>query len=234
MKPLSLTLAIVSCGVTLLTHTPLSAAEQEQAMPESATDTDLPQGLDPKIVGNLLENSPFTRTLDPAETFELTGVAYISGKPVVTLRNKFTKQQFLVSDTPSAQKWVLLEVSPSDDLSRTNVRLVIEDEIVSFHFSESQLAPEEQRKAGKQAPVVARPAPAVASTQPQTPTRSVHLSDEIRQQYTALPDAAKQRYKEILEQSKDKATNATPEQRAAFKTNVIEKLTKQTQTGTFK
>jgi len=211
---------VFGCGAS-----PGWAGDMPQAV---VADPDLPQAVSANVAEELLGNSPFTRMIEPAETFELTGVAYIDGQPVVTIRNKQTKQRFVVSDKNRPDGWALLEVTPKDDLSMTTVRLAIDDEIIAFHFTEDQLAPEDARRQSKTSTKVSAPPQRPQAT---APTPSVHLSDEVREQYHALPDEAKERYKQIMEQTKDRAI--TPEQRAAFKTQMIDKLSKSVQAGTF-
>lgn len=195
------------------------------------SDPDLPQEVSANVAEGLLGNSPFIRTLEAAETYELTGVAYIEGKPVVTIRNRQTKQRFVVSDKNRPDGWALLEVSPKDDLSMTTVRLAINDEIIAFHFTEDQLAPEDARKQAKTAVRTAPQAPRGPQGPPPPQQPSVHLTDATREQFRALPDEAKQRYRQIMEQTKDRAS--TPDQRAAFKTHMIESLSKSVQSGSF-
>ena len=219
---LALAAALLAGGVTWA-----NAGEAQNA---EAADPDLPQAVSANVAENLLGNSPFIRTIEPAETYELTGVAYIDGQPVVTVRNKVTKKRFVVSDKNRPEGWALLEVTPKDDLSMTTVRLAIDDEIIAFHFTEDQLAPEDARKQSKGPVRVSAPAPQRPQPGPPPPP-SIHLSDETRDQFRALPDEAKQRYRQIMEETKDRA--ATPEQRAAFKTQMIDKLSKSVQSGSF-
>ena len=66
----------------------------------------------------LLENSPFTRTISLSDTLALTGVAQIGGRPVLTLLNRATKESILVSEEPNAQGWKIIEIYPSEELGK--------------------------------------------------------------------------------------------------------------------
>src|SRR6187549_1270458 len=76
--------------------------------PPSA-DPDLPAPLDFSVADSLLVNPPFTRALNLSESLTLTGVAYMDGKPVATIKDSRTNQHHLVSEKPNALGWRLAE-----------------------------------------------------------------------------------------------------------------------------
>jgi hypothetical protein len=53
--------------------------------PSKPVDPDLPQPFDPNTLTAVVENSPFTRIVSISDSLVLTGMAYVDGKPVVTI-----------------------------------------------------------------------------------------------------------------------------------------------------
>jgi hypothetical protein len=102
-------------------------------------DPDLPQPLDPAFASSLFDGSPFTRSVDLEKTLELTGVAYINGRPVATVLNKDTKQRIVVSEEPNALGWRLTDAVATADPSTTEVQIMVGPESVTMHFAGSQL-----------------------------------------------------------------------------------------------
>src|SRR3954468_11535189 len=78
---------------------------------------DLPQPVSPDELTALVTSSPFTRSLNLSDSLVLTGIAYIEGKPVATILNKATKENFVVSQEPNAQGWRLAETNATTQLN---------------------------------------------------------------------------------------------------------------------
>lgn len=129
--------ACLIAGSTLMLSAFAHAVEDKMPSP----DPDLPQPFNVGIAQALLENSPFTRTLDLSDTLRLTGIAYVQGKAVATLVNKTTKQSYLVSDTPNAEGWRLAEASASSALNQTHIKLTVGSELVTIRYSDTQISP---------------------------------------------------------------------------------------------
>ena len=110
-------------------------------------DPDLPQPLDMSAYAPLLQNPPFTRTVDYTDNLRLTGVAWLEGKPMATLLDKNTKKHYVVSEEPNAQGWRLSGASLSSALHATEVQLFVGGETVTIRYSEDQINP--PRKDGK-------------------------------------------------------------------------------------
>src|SRR5688572_5071757 len=119
------------------------AVEPILTEPDSA-DPDVPQPFDPSLIGSLLEHPPFTRALNLSESLLLTGVAYMNGKPVATIKDMSTNKNHVVSEEPNALGWRLAEASPSMRLDQAEVKLMIGSEIVAVRYSDTQMTP--QRK----------------------------------------------------------------------------------------
>src|SRR5207244_4223980 len=75
--------------------------------PPPAVDPDVPAPFDAAVATSLLEHPPFTRALNLSESLLLTGVAYVDGKPVATIKDVKTNQSYLVSEEPNSQGWRL-------------------------------------------------------------------------------------------------------------------------------
>src|SRR5688500_5958360 len=84
-------------------------------------DPDVPGPLDLSVANHLLEHPPFTRALNLSESLMLTGVAYVDGKPVATIKDTATNKHHLVSEEPNAMGWRLAGSSPSAELNRAEV-----------------------------------------------------------------------------------------------------------------
>lgn len=125
-------------GAALLFAAGIQAAE----MPPAA-DPDLPQPFefDSKALSDMRAHSPFNRFVSLEDTIQLTGVAYIDGKPMATLVNTQTKQRFVVSEEPNALGWTLTGARVSDEPSKTEVHVMIGEEEVVMHYGEMQLSP---------------------------------------------------------------------------------------------
>src|SRR6185436_3284298 len=90
----------------------LFLASSLYAQDEAATDDALPVPFDTGVADQLLTHSPFTRIVNLEDTLQLTGVAYVDGKPVATFVNRATKEHLTVSEEPNPQGWRITEAVP--------------------------------------------------------------------------------------------------------------------------
>jgi hypothetical protein len=166
--------------------------------------------------------SPFTRSLNLSDSLVLTGIAYIDGKPVATLLNRETKENFVVSQEPNAQGWRLAETNATIQLNRAQAKIMIGAETVTVRYSDEQLTPETMKKGGFK--------PGGGSTEggerhPDGPRRdSRGPSEEDRARYMSLSDKAKEKLRDAMIQSREKLVNASPEERGAYFRKVFEKI----------
>jgi hypothetical protein len=70
-----------------------------------------PPVVDESVFEVLFTSSPFTRTVDPANSLILTGVASLEGEVVATLLDTGTMRSQVVSRTANAQGWQLIDVA---------------------------------------------------------------------------------------------------------------------------
>ena len=101
----------------------------------------VPQPYDPSTATQaLLKSSPFTRTLNPSDSLLLTGLAYVQGKPVATIKDRLKNKSYVVSEQPNELGWKLTGATPSNELRRAEVKLMIGSEEVTIRYSDAQIA----------------------------------------------------------------------------------------------
>lgn len=113
--------------------------------------SELPEPISREDFGAFLEDSPFLRTLDPAETYRLRGLATIEGRPVATVFNQKTEKTAVVTTEEARNEWGLrlVEVSPSDNLSSVSVVLALSGEEFELAYEPERVAPAPRSKGGK-------------------------------------------------------------------------------------
>lgn len=215
MKP-----AIITC--VLLCFAAALARGQSAA---TGQDPDLPQRIDPTEIAPLVASSPFTRSLNLSDSLVLTGIAYIEGKPVVTIMNKETKESHVVGELPNAQGWKLAETSATVKLDRTQAKLMIGTEIVTVRYSEEQLTPENMKKGGY------RPGGSDGrsggDSRGDGPRREYpRPSEEDRNRFFALSEDGRRKFMEKMRESGDKLRMASPEERTTYVRSIMERIEK--------
>lgn len=188
---------------------------------EPAADPDLPAPVSPDDLTPLITASPFTRSLNLSDSLVLTGIAYIQGKPVATLLNKETKENYVVSEVPNAQGWRLAETSATVQLNRTQAKIMVGAEVVTVRYSEEQLTPEAMKKGGYKPGGGGGP-PDGRSDGPRRD--GPRPSEEDRARFMALSDKAREKFIEKMRESRDKMMNATPEERQAYGRKIFERI----------
>jgi DNA gyrase/topoisomerase IV subunit B len=182
----------------------------------------LPHPVNVAAAEPLIQISPFTRALNLSDSLVLTGIAYIEGKPVATILNKSTKESYVVSDEPNAQGWKLAETSASNKLARTQAKLVVGNETVTIRYSDEPVeAGGPKRPEGEN------------GERPRSSSFS-RGSEENKQRYMALSDAAKSKFKDTMHNSREKMMNATPEEREAYVKKMFDKIETDDKNGKFR
>jgi len=206
----------------------LSAVEPKMA------DPDVPEPFDASVAGALLEHSPFTRALNLSESLLLTGVAYVDGKPVATVKDLKTNQSYLVSDEPNALGWRLAEASPSMRLDQAEVKIMIGTEIVPVRYSETQMVP--QRRSGSRSGFSSS---GYNPSRPPTPEEftghddkgayvrfSPYLSEADREKLRNVSRETREKLINVVHDNRQKMFNYSPDQRASFVKKVFDAVTK--------
>lgn len=189
---------------------------QAQEAPEA--DPDLPQPLDLSFADALVMNSPFTRTVDLAKTYQLTGVAYVDGRPIATVLNTETKQRMVVSEEPNASGLRLVAANAGGDLHETNVELQVGGETVSMHYDGQQMVP-----TGGVNGSAARLASSSKKDGGKVRTSSM-LGDQGREMYASLSSEGRDKFKEIMKARLEKHPEMTPEQTSSYADKIISKI----------
>jgi hypothetical protein len=182
-------------------------------------DPDLPQPIDFSFANDLLMHSPFTRAVNLEKSLQLTGIAYVDGRPVATVLNTETKQRFVVTEEPNAQGWQLMTASAGADMHQTQVEMKVGDEIIAMHYQGQQLSPgsagNERSKArmadsGKNDGDKVKP--------------STFLGEQGREMYASLSSEARDKFKDLLKSRLEKHPELTPEQNSEYARKVFAKI----------
>ena len=203
----------------------LALAISNIAVAADTPDPDLPQPFDASVGEALLGSSPFTRTLDFSDALTLTGVAYIEGKPVVTITEKATKRSYVVSEETNEKGWKLAEADPSSELRQTHVKIMVGGEVVTVRYGDKQLAP----TAGKKGATSARGLPMGTPTTGNGVTyfkSSSLLTSEDYERYRSFSDAGREKFRSIIKDHTEKMLSYTPEQRANYAKKILEVVKK--------
>lgn len=195
------------------------------AADETILDPDLPQPLDLSVVQSLIEKPPFTRSLDLSESLQLTGVAYVEGKPVATLVDKNTKKNYLVSEEPNAFGWRLAEAKVSSEIRLTNIKIMVGNELVTIHYSDAQLAP--TSKGGTGPSRYPTDSEAIRNDENGKPyvRASVYLSDADRERYYKnFSREAHDKFRDVVRGNREMMFKASPQERAAFAKKIFDNI----------
>ncbi len=207
---------------------PGEEAPAAPAKPVGPVDPDLPQPFDSASLNQVIENSPFSRLVSVSDSLILTGVAYVDGKPVVTLLDKATKQSLVVTDEPNVKGWTLLEASPSSDITRSHAKISIGGEPVSIRYDASALTKDalKKDKSGGGGGGPGGPPPPGGGDRYSRGSRGP--SEEDRKKYESLSEKAKEKLRDAFKEkfSDEKFRNASEEDRRAAMKSVFEKIQK--------
>jgi hypothetical protein len=188
-----------------------------------SVDPDLPQPFDANVALPLLGSSPFTRALNLSDSLQLTGIAYVEGKPVATLVDKATNKRYLVSDQPNEMGWRLKDANPSSELKFTQVKLIVGAEEVTIHYNSAELVPPKKGYGPSKIPTDQE---AIRNDENGKPyvKGSVYLSDADRERYyKELGPGGHDQFRQMLRDNREKMFSASPAERAAFAKQALEK-----------
>jgi len=208
-----------------------------------AVDPDLPQTFDPSALTSLVQQSPFNRVVSFEDTYLLTGIAFVEGKPLATLVNKETKQRFIVSDERNAQGWRLAEASNTADVYEAAVRLYYGDEEVYLHYTDVLKMPEKKSSSsssGRRREVTPVDIHRLSESEYLRKDEkgnayvrgSIYLPTEDRDKYyNSMSSSARDRFRQIIQDSRDKMFSYTPDQRAAYAKKAFDKAEAEDRAG---
>lgn len=218
-------LSALASALIIAVSSPCLQAQEGLAPPASApapasADPDLPQPIDFSYAEDLVMQPPFTRVVSFEDSYQLTGVAYVDGRPVATVLNKQTKTSFVVSEEPNAQGWSLVAASAGPDLSQTQVNLRVGGEMISMHYGGQQLSPQGAGPDGK-----ARLAGGGTGKKDGDKFRaSSLLGQDGKKLYASLSPEGRGKFKDLVKARVEKHPEMTPEQNSAYAQKVFAKI----------
>jgi hypothetical protein len=200
-------------------------------------DPDLPAPLDPSVADHLLVNPPFTRALNLSESLHLTGVAYVDGRPVATIKDARTNQHHLVSEQPNAMGWRLAGASPSSNLGYAEVKIMVGTEIVSVHYNEAQMMPQRRSSSGGSSSI--RNLRPYDRSRPPTPEEftgrddkgeyvraTPYLSEGDRDKMRNMSGDARQKFLNVIHDNRDRMFRYSHDERAGFVKRAFDSVTR--------
>jgi len=196
-------------------------------------DPDLPQPFDAAALATVVSRPPFTRIVAFEDTYLLTGVAYVDGKPLATLLNKETKQRFVISEEPNAQGWKLLSAVPTSDPKQARITLQVDGEAFALAYQEIVPPTANSRSGDRRREVtpvdIHRLSEAEYTRKDENGKLyvrgSIYLPTADRDYYyNKMPDAARDKFREIIRNERDRLFKYTPDQRASYVKKVFDKV----------
>lgn len=128
-------------GITSLLFLPLSPGFSQEVQYSI-----LPQPVVDRQFEELLDRSPFTRSLDLSDTLVLTGVAEVDGKAVATVLDTEDGRSFVISETPDWQGWRLMGIRRVDDLEVAVATVAVESgEVIRIRYNRERIKSTAQR-----------------------------------------------------------------------------------------
>jgi hypothetical protein len=199
-------------------------------VPAGPVDPDLPQPFDPNTLTAVVENSPFTRIVSVSDSLVLTGMAYVDGKPVVTIFDKNAKQSIVVSDEPNLKGWKLVGARPSDKIDYAQAQIAIGGE--TFSIRHTTLSKDDMRKdKGERSGGPPGGPPPGSGDRYSRSNRGP--SEEDRKKYESLSEKARDKFRDALREkfSDEKFRNAPEEDRRNAVRSIFEKIEKDDKGG---
>ena len=191
-------------------------------------DPDLPQPFDPATLAPVVQSSPFTRMVNASDNLVLTGIAYIDGKPVVTIFDKEAKKSFIVSQEPNFQGWTLSEAMPAPDITRSQAKITIGGEVVSIRYDASVMVPEKLKGERKSGGEERR-----SEGDGRLRGPGGGPSEEDRKRYESLSDSAKEKFRNLMRSkfSDEKFRNAPEDVRRSIIRREFDEIEKSDRKG---
>ncbi len=205
---------------TLLIVSALSAAEP-------VADPDLPQPFDAESVADVFTESAFTRIVNLEDTLQLTGVAYIDGRPVATFYNTATNKHFTVSDEPNADGWHVVGAIPGNDLRETEVQIEIGGETIVARYGSVQLQPGGSKKGEPTSRLAGSTGGNSTLASGKSGARmktSSYLGQDGKAMYAALSPEARGKLKDLVQGFTERHPEMSVEQSSAYAQKVYAKI----------
>lgn len=198
------------------------------AAPAGPVDPDLPQAFDPNTLTAVVENSPFTRIVSISDSLVLTGMAYVDGKPVVTIFDKNAKQSIVVSDEPNLKGWKLVGATHAEKIDRAQAKISIGGETFSIrHTALSKDDMKKDSRGERREGGPGGPPPPGGDDRFRRSNRGP--SEEDRKKYESLSEKSKEKLRDAMREkfSDEKFRNAPEEDRRNAMRAIFEKIQKE-------
>ncbi len=203
--------------------TPAAAQFGTEAEGVGSTVSDLPVAITTVHFRELMENSPFTRSLNLSDSLILTGVARFDGKPIATLMDRETKQTYVISDVPNPQGWKMVDISPGADLETVMAKIsVAGGEVVTVRFDENRLKPGEAKPAAGPGGDRRRGGGPEGETEEEREARHKKYAD-YRAKMEQMSDEQKEKLRAIIEKKHKENPDMSREERSEMYRSAMEK-----------
>lgn len=184
-------------------------------------DPDLPQPLNPAVADSLLQSSPFTRSINLSESLRLTGVAFVGGKPVATVKDRSTGKRYVVTETPNALGWKLADAWPASEVNGIEVRIIVGGEIVELRYADtsggSKARPVSSGSVSSGPSRFPTPQEFTGKDEKGEYVRGVpYLSDSDREKFRNIPRDVREKFLNLVHDHRDTLFKASHEERADF------------------
>jgi hypothetical protein len=179
----------------------------------------------------IVENSPFTRIVSISDSLVLTGMAYVDGKPVVTIFDKTAKQSIVVSDEPNLKGWKLVGAQPAEKIDFAQAKIAIGGE--TFSIRHTSLSKDDMRKDKSERREGGPGGPPPPGGGDRFSRSNKGPSEEDRKKYESLSEKARDKFRNALREkfSDEKFRNAPEEDRRNALRSIFEKIEKEDKGG---
>lgn len=234
-RPLIAFLALCAGAAAAPLEVHAQGAAETTAAP---ADPDLPQPFDTTALRTKLQNRPFNRVVDFNETYLLTGIAHVDGKPMATLMHRETKKRYVVSDIPNDQGWRLTSITGESELKTAQIKLQVGGEEVTIRYDKTAstpVPPQSSRGFSRFGPP-SGPRPDIHSLTDADVVRkdedgkdyvrgSAYLTDAQYERYrSSLSREGHDKFRQVLRDNREKMFQYSADQRADFSRRVFEKI----------
>jgi hypothetical protein len=196
---------LIGAFVTLSIFAPSLALGAESAIPQ-------PVGADK--YADLLQHPPFRRVIVLSQSLVLSGVAALPGGKVVTVWDRATGRSFIVTATPNAQGWRLVDVTGGSNLRNVTATIAAGDQTLTLSVDPDRLTPPKLDNTSKPA---ARSEGAVVV---EALLRS--LQPAVAKDFEALPPDAQESFRKSFTKFLSTYPSASEATRLAFVQRALE------------
>lgn len=189
------------------------------------SDPDLPQPFNTSVMQQLVDNPPFTRVLNLSESLQLTGLAFIDGKPVATVKDSASNKTHVISEVPTADGWKLVSASNVSQIQNTGVQIMVGGVIVDLRYSATQTTP--TKKGGSTPSRIPTKEEFTGRDEKGEYVRATpYLSDSDRSKMREIPRDVREKFLNVVHDHRDTLFKASHEDRAKFVKKVFDAVVK--------